>query len=308
MSTLILTHEACLDHITPEGHPERVARLEHVLHALRREGIGFETAPMGTREDVLLCHPESYVARLETALPTEGFFQLDGDTWMSPGSLDAAWRGVGAVREAVDRVMAGDAGNAFCATRPPGHHAEQETPMGFCLFGNIAIGAKHALERHGLSRVAVVDFDVHHGNGTQALLWDEPRALFCSSQQMPLWPGSGHPSETGAHNNILNVPLDPGSPGIEMRAAYEAQIFPRLHDFKPEMLFISAGFDAHRADPLAQLKWVEDDFAWLTQQLCAIASEHCAGRVVSVMEGGYDLGALAASVVVHVKALQEAAA
>ncbi|MDA7429916.1 histone deacetylase family protein [Primorskyibacter aestuariivivens] len=308
MSTLILTHEACLNHVTPEGHPERVARLEHVLHALRQEGIGFETAPMGAREDVLLCHPESYVERLETALPDEGFFQLDGDTWMSPGSLGAAWRGVGAVREAVDRVIAGDAGNAFCATRPPGHHAEQETPMGFCLFGNVAIGAKHALERHGLSRVAVVDFDVHHGNGTQALLWDEPRALFCTSQQMPLWPGSGHPSETGAHDNILNVPLDPGSPGVEMRTAYEAQIFPRLHAFKPEMLFISAGFDAHRADPLAQLKWVEDDFAWLTQELCAIASEHCGGRVVSVMEGGYDLGALAASVVVHVKALQEAAA
>ena len=205
-------------------------------------------------------------------------------------------------------VLDGDAGNAFCATRPPGHHAEMETPMGFCLFGTVAIGAKHALERHGLSRVAVVDFDVHHGNGTQALLWDENRAFFATSQQMPLWPGSGEPSERGAHDNILNVPLAPGTDGYEMRDAYTHDIFPRLRAFEPELILISAGFDAHADDPLANLNWRTEDFAWLTQEICAIANETCAGRVVSTLEGGYDLAALAESVTAHVKALQEAAA
>ncbi len=305
--TLVLTHEDCLEHVTPEGHPERVARLEHILHSLRAANIPFETAPIGTRDDVLLAHPERHIANLEAALPETGRAQLDGDTWMSPGSLNAAWRGVGAVREAVDRVLSGDAGNAFCAIRPPGHHAEQETPMGFCLFGNVAIAAKHALERHGLSRVAVVDFDVHHGNGTQALLWDEPRALTITSQQMPLWPGTGDPSERGAHDNVLNVPLPPNSGGAEMRAAYEAKVFPRLRTFKPELLLISAGFDAHQDDPLAALNWATNDFVWLTENLCKIAADLCDGRVVSVLEGGYDLGALAESVTAHVQALQEAA-
>jgi len=305
--TLVLTHEAALGHVMPEGHPEQVARLEHVLHALRAADIATTTAPAGRLEDALLVHPRSHVEALEKAVPDNGFTQLDPDTWMSPGSLAAAWRGVGAAVEAVDRVLAGDAANAFCAMRPPGHHAEQETPMGFCLFGNAAIAARHALERHGLSRVAVVDFDVHHGNGTQALLWDEPRTLFVTSQQMPLWPGSGRPSERGAHDNVLNVPLTPGSDGAAMRAAYETQVLPRLDAFRPELIVISAGFDAHAEDPLAQLNWVEEDFVWLTRALCALAAEHCAGRVVSLLEGGYDLGALARSVTAHVQALQEAA-
>ncbi|WP_323765915.1 histone deacetylase family protein [Marinovum sp.] len=308
MTTLVLTHDAGLRHVTPDGHPEQVARLEHILHAFRQNDIAVETAPEGTREDVLLCHPEHYIARIEAAAPARGLHQLDADTWMSPGSLEAAWRGVGAVREAVDRVLSGAAGNAFCAMRPPGHHAETETPMGFCLFGNAAIAAKHALERHGLSRVAVVDFDVHHGNGTQALLWDEPRALLITSQQMPLWPGSGDPSERGAHDNVLNIPLAPGSDGYEMRDAYSHEALPRLRDFAPELIVISAGFDAHRDDPLANLNWSTEDFIWLTQQICKIAAESCHGRVVSVLEGGYDLAALAASVTAHVKTLQEAAA
>lgn len=308
MTTLVLTHEAGLTHQTPAGHPEQVARLEHILHAFRQHDIAVETAPEGARDDVLLCHPESHIARLEAALPAEGLQQLDADTWLSPGSLDAAWRAVGAVREAVDRVLSGAAGNAFCAMRPPGHHAEQETPMGFCLFGTAAIGAKHALDRHGLGRVAVVDFDVHHGNGTQALLWDEPRALLITSQQMPLWPGSGDPSERGAHDNVLNIPLPPGSDGYEMRDAYSHDALPRLRDFAPELILISAGFDAHQDDPLAALNWTTEDFIWLTQQICEIAAETCQGRVVSVLEGGYDLAALATSVTAHVKTLQEAAA
>lgn len=305
---MVLTHEAALGHVTPEGHPEQVARIEHILHALRAADIATETAPEGTLDDVLLAHPRAHVEALEAAAPhDDGFARLDADTWMSPGSLKAAWHGVGAAVAAVDAVLDGRAGNAFCAMRPPGHHAEQTVPMGFCLFGNAAIAAKHAMERHGLRRVAVVDFDVHHGNGTQALLWDEPRALFATSQQMPLWPGTGRPSEKGAHDNVLNVPLPPGSDGAVMRSAYEGQVLPRIDAFAPELIVISAGFDAHADDPLAQLAWVEEDFVWLTREICALAAKHCDGRVVSLLEGGYDLGALARSVTAHVQALQEAA-
>jgi len=226
---------------------------------------------------------------------------------MSPGTLEAAFRAVGGMTRAVDAVMAGDAGNAFVAMRPPGHHAETSTPMGFCLFGTVAIGAKYALEHHGLSRVAVVDFDVHHGNGTQDLLWNEPRALLVTSQQMPLWPGSGARSDTGGHDNVLNLPIAPGGTGDQMRALYEAEVFPRLRAFAPEMIFISAGFDAHQDDPLAGLNWSTGDFKWLTQELCQIAADICSGRVVSSLEGGYDLDALADAVAAHVSALQEAA-
>ena len=202
--------------------------------------------------------------------------------------------------------MEGEARNGFLAARPPGHHAETATPMGFCLFGTVAIAAKHALERHGLSRVAVVDFDVHHGNGTQDLLWSEDRALFISSHQMPLWPGSGASHETGAHNNVINIPLSPGSGGGEFRRAYERTVFPALEDFAPEFIFISAGFDAHKADPLANLMLEDDDFAWATDKLCDIAARHCGGRVLSCLEGGYDLDALASSAAMHVDALVRA--
>ncbi|SPF79710.1 histone deacetylase family protein [Pseudoprimorskyibacter insulae] len=307
MTTALITHADCLGHVTPDGHPERVARLEHVLHALESLDLMRVTAPLATDDDLQRIHPASYMQMLASKLPGGGFQQLDADTHMSPGSLEAAYRAAGAVLKAVDMVLAGEVGNAFCAIRPPGHHAETAIPMGFCLFGNAALAAKHALDHHGLDRVAVVDFDVHHGNGTQDLLWNEPRALVVTSQQMPLWPGTGKPEETGPHGNILNIPLAPESDGTVMRAAYEAQVFPRLRNFAPDLIIISAGFDAHADDPLAQLNWQTEDFTWLTDQLCALAAELCGGRVVSTLEGGYDLQALAQSTRAHVEALIEAA-
>ncbi len=307
MKTAVLTHADCLGHVTPEGHPERVARLEHIMHALEPLDLQRVTAPLAADDDLLRIHPESYIREIRDSRPTEGFRQIDGDTFMSPGSVDAAYRAAGAVVRAVDMVLGGEAPNAFCAIRPPGHHAERETAMGFCLFGNAALAAKHALDHHGLGRVAVVDFDVHHGNGTQDLLWDEARALVITSQQMPLWPGSGRPDETGAHDTIVNIPLAPGTGGAEMRVAYEAQAFPRLRAFKPELIIISAGFDAHQDDPLANLNWSTDDFAWITAQLCRIADELCGGRIVSTLEGGYDLNALAKATRAHVEELMKAA-
>ena len=303
MTTLLVTHDDCSHHVTPPGHPERVARLEHLLPALEGKTLTRIEAPEASEEDVCLVHPKSYVDWVRGSEPAEGTVSLDADTHMSPGSYKAAMRAVGGAIRAVDMVLAGEAQNAFVATRPPGHHAETETPMGFCLFGNVAIAAKHALDRKGLSRVAIVDFDVHHGNGTQDLLWSEARTLFVSSHQMPLWPGTGAPDERGAHDNIINVPLAPGTVGEGFRYAYEGQVFPRLEEFKPELVIISAGFDAHKADPLANLSLVEDDFAWITQKLCAIADRHADGRVVSVLEGGYDLGGLSRSGAAHVDEL-----
>jgi len=307
MTTALITHADCLTHVTPDGHPERVARLEHVLHALEPLDLTRVTAPLAAEDDIARIHPASYLADLRRNRPADGFYQIDGDTFLSPGSLDAAFRAAGACVRAVDMVLGGEVGNAFCAVRPPGHHAETDTSMGFCLFGNAALAAKHALDHHGLSRVAVVDFDVHHGNGTQDILWDEPRALVITSQQMPLWPGSGRADETGAHGNVLNLPLAPDTGGIEMRAAWRNHAFPRLRSFRPELIIISAGFDAHMDDPLAQLNWETDDFAWITAELCAIAAEVCQGRVVSTLEGGYDLNALAASARAHVQELIRAA-
>ncbi|MDA7964434.1 histone deacetylase family protein [Ruegeria sp.] len=307
MKTALLTHADCLGHVTPQGHPERVARLEHILHALEALDLNRVTAPLAADDDLLRVHPESHIREIRQTRPADGFAQIDGDTFMSPGSVDAAYRAAGAVVRAVDLVLGGEAPNAFCAIRPPGHHAETETAMGFCLFGNAALAAKHALDHHGLSRVAVVDFDVHHGNGTQDLLWDEKRALVITSQQMPLWPGSGRPDETGAYETVLNIPLAPGTGGAEMRAAYEAQAFPRLRAFKPELIIISAGFDAHQDDPLANLNWSTGDFAWITAELCKIADEVCDGRIVSTLEGGYDLNALADATRAHVQELMKAA-
>ncbi len=306
MNTALITHADCLGHVTPQGHPERVARLEHILHALEPLDLNRVTAPLAADDDILRVHPESYVQGIRDARPSEGFSQIDGDTFLSPGSVDAAYRAAGAIIRAVDMVLGGSCHNAFCAIRPPGHHAETDTAMGFCLFGNAALAAKHALDHHGLSRVAVVDFDVHHGNGTQDLLWDEARALVITSQQMPLWPGSGRPDETGAYENILNIPLAPGTGGAEMRAAYETKAFPRLRAFKPELIIISAGFDAHQDDPLANLNWSTGDFAWITEKLCQIAGEICNGRIVSTLEGGYDLNALAEATRAHVEELMKA--
>ena len=238
-------------------------------------------------------------------MPDTGYVTLDGDTFMSPGSLNAALRAVGGVCAGVDAVMAGKARNAFVGCCPPGHHAEREAAMGFCLFGTVAIAAKRALDRHGLARVAIVDFDVHHGNGTQDLLWDEARCLFLSSHQMPLYPGSGAAAENGEHGQILNIPQAAGSGGAEMRAVYEAVAFPRLMEFAPELILVSAGFDAHRNDPLGNLRWTAQDYGWLTGRICDVADACAGGRVVSTLEGGYDLDALEDCVAAHVGILAE---
>ncbi len=312
MTTALLTHADCLTHVTPDGHPERVARLEHVLHALEALDLTRVTAPLAAEDDILRVHPSDYLAEIRRKAPvvdaSGGAVALDEDTWMSPGTLHAAFRAAGAAVRAVDLVLSGEAGNAFAATRPPGHHAETATPMGFCIFGNAAIAAKYALDHHGLSRVAVVDFDVHHGNGTQDLLWDERRALLITSQQMPLWPGSGRPEEDGAFGNILNIPLPPESGGPDMRAAYERLAFPRLKEFQPELIIISAGFDAHTQDPLANLNWSTADYSWLTAQICGLADDLCEGQIVSLLEGGYDLAALAEAARAHVEELIKASA
>jgi len=309
--TLLVENPSGLEHLTPPGHPERVERLDAVFEALADpafDDLDRMPAPMADEASLLLGHPQSYVDWVRGQIPDSGRAALDPDTWVTPGSWDAALRGVGGCLAAVDAVLDGRAGNAFVATRPPGHHAERVRAMGFCLFSSLAIAARHALEVHGLSRVAVVDFDVHHGNGTQDVLWDEPRALFISSHQMPLYPGTGSASERGASNNVLNLPLPPGSGGGAMRRAYETQGFDRLRAFKPELILMSAGFDAHADDPLANLMWLEEDFAWITRSICDVADEVCGGRVVSTLEGGYDLPALAASVAVHVTELKERSA
>ncbi|WP_243613601.1 histone deacetylase family protein [Shimia aestuarii] len=308
MSTALFTHDDCLHHRTPPGHPEQVARMDSIKTALAAPGfeaLDRREAPLCADEDILLCHPQSHLDAIIASEPKDGIRALDEDTHMSPGSVQAARRGVGGTMAAVDAVLSGDVTNAFVACRPPGHHAETETPMGFCLFGNAAIAARHAMERHGLSRVAVVDFDVHHGNGTQALLWNESRVTFFSSHQHPLWPGTGFPEETGAANNIHNIQFAPETNGATMRAAYEAEVFPVIERVKPELIILSAGFDAHADDPLAQLNWAIEDFVWLTEKFCALAEKHCNRRLVSTLEGGYDLTALAESVAAHVGVLLE---
>lgn len=304
MTTAFYTHDDAMLHVTPPGHPERVDRLHAVAAGLAGMPLDRREAPLADEADILRCHPAAHLDAVRAAVPNEGWAALDADTMLSPGSWAAALRAVGGVCAAVDAVLSGEVANAFVAMRPPGHHAERQTPMGFCLFGNVAIGAKRALDHHGLARVAVVDFDVHHGNGTQDLLWDEERALFITSQQMPLWPGTGDPSERGAHGQIVNIPLAPGSDGAVMRAAYGPAL-ERIRAWKPELILISAGFDAHADDPLAGLMWQVEDFAWLTGQLCDIADQVCGGRVVSALEGGYDLAALQASVAAHVGVLEE---
>jgi acetoin utilization deacetylase AcuC-like enzyme len=308
MTTALITHCDCLEHVNPPGHPEAVDRLRAVMAALEAEEFAYLArveAPLAGDEALLRVHPAAHIARIEADRPARGFATLDADTFMCPGSVTAARRAAGAIVQAVDMVMAGEVANAFCAVRPPGHHAEPETPMGFCLFGTVAVGAMHALEAHGLKRVAIMDFDVHHGNGTQALLWNEKRVLFASTQQMPLYPGTGSPHEKGAHGQIVNVALDPGAGGAEFREAMRKVVLPAIDAHAPEMVFISAGFDAHARDPLANLNLTEADFAWATRELCTLADRHAGGRVVSTLEGGYDLTALAASVAAHVRVLME---
>ena len=298
---ILFTHLDGLDHATPEGHPERAARLPAVLDALDGLDLDRREAPLAADADLLRCHPQRYLDALAEASPEDGRTPLDPDTWMSPGSLRAARRAAGLACAAVDAVM--DApGRAFVAARPPGHHAEAATAMGFCLFGTAAIAARRAMEVHGAGRVAVADFDVHHGNGTQALLWDEPRARFASSHQMPLFPGTGAPSERGAHDQIRNLPLSSGTAGAAFARAWDDAL-DWLDAWEPELVIVSAGFDAHADDPLASLALREDDFATLTRRLCELADRHAQGRVVSVLEGGYDLAALGRSARAHVEAL-----
>jgi acetoin utilization deacetylase AcuC-like enzyme len=300
MTTALFTHPDCDLHVTPQGHPERVDRLKAVRRALDGWALERRECPLGTDEDVLLAHRSEYLDLIKQSSPEKGWRQLDADTHMSPGSFTAAMRAVGGVIAAVDAVLAGEVTNAFVAVRPPGHHALKTSAMGFCLFGSVAIAAKHALERRGLSRVAIVDFDVHHGNGTEDLLWDEARVRFVSTHQMPLWPGSGRAEDKGEHGHIMNRALRPGSDGAAMRALYEREVLPWLHDYKPELVLVSAGFDAHLADPLAQLEWEAEDYRWLTERICEVSP-----HVVSALEGGYDLAALGESVAAHVKVLTE---
>ena len=299
---LIYTSADSVNHVTPPGHPERVERVAAVERGLAGIEAERRECPLADVDEVLRCHPERYVETVRKAVPDDGWAQLDPDTFLSPGSWNAVMRAVGGACAAVDAVLAGEAQKAFVGVRPPGHHAEQERPMGFCLFGNVSIAAKRALDHHGLARVAVLDFDVHHGNGTQALLWDEPRIRFVSSHQMPLFPGTGKASERGAHDQITNLPLPPGSDGGAAWTAWEPTL-KALRRWQPELVLVSAGFDAHRDDPLAGLDWVEADFARLTSAICALAEDTCDGRVVSVLEGGYDLAALEASVAAHARIL-----
>jgi acetoin utilization deacetylase AcuC-like enzyme len=304
--TLLYTHAACLGHDMGPKHPERPARLEALNAAFAAPefaSLDRRESPKATIEQIARMHPRDHVERVLDAVPESGLVQLDGDTSMSPGSGEAALRAAGAVCAAVDAVIAGEAANAFCAGRPPGHHAEPARPMGFCLFNSVAIAAGQARAVHGLKRVAVMDFDVHHGNGTQAMFWDEPDLLYASTHQMPLYPGTGARDERGAHGTIVNAPLPGGAGGAEFRAAMTEIILPALDDFAPELLIISAGFDAHADDPLAGLCFVEDDYAWATAELMRVAERHAGGRVVSALEGGYDLDALAASAAVHVAVL-----
>ena len=308
MSTAIYTHPACAGHNMGEGHPEQPARLAAVIAALDAADLGDlerREAPMGDPGRALLMHPSAYVDRVMGFLNEEERIQIDADTSVGPGSREAVMRALGSVIAAVDAVMTDDIKRAFCAVRPPGHHAEPDRTMGFCLFNNVAIGAAHARDVHGLQRVAVIDFDVHHGNGTQAMFENEPMLFYASTHQMPLYPGSGSAGERGISQNILNVPLPPFAGSEPFRTAYERQILPALYDFGPELVMISAGFDAHRDDPLAQLNLDEDDFAWITRELVALAEETAQGRVVSALEGGYDLDALGRCAAAHVLALRD---
>jgi acetoin utilization deacetylase AcuC-like enzyme len=306
MTTLLLTHPACLEHFNGSGHPERPDRLRAIARALEQErfqDLARVEAPRGTVESIELCHPAEYAAAIREATPKEGRVRLDADTSMSPGSYEAALRAIGGATHAVDEVMTRKADNAFVATRPPGHHAETAKPMGFCLFNNVAIAARHAQKKHGAEHVAIIDFDVHHGNGSQEIFWADPTVMYCSTHQMPLYPGTGALSERGDHNTIVNAPLRAGDGGDQFREAFETSILPRLHDFAPDLVLISAGFDAHVRDPLANLQLLEADFGWATRKLMEVADRHAGGRVVSLLEGGYDLEGLANSAAAHVSAL-----
>jgi acetoin utilization deacetylase AcuC-like enzyme len=308
MATLFITHPACLNHLTPPGHPERPDRLraiERVFASDKFQSLVRAEAPTAEFDTIALCHPMDYVTALREASPSSGLVQIDADTSMSPGSFEAALRAAGGGVYAVDEVMAGRVSNAFVATRPPGHHTETARPMGFCLFNNAAIAARHAQKRYGIDRAAVVDFDVHHGNGSQDIFWSDKTVMYCSTHQMPLYPGTGARDERGEHDTVVNAPLSPGDGGAKFREAFESVILPRLRDFRAELIVISAGFDAHQRDPLANLNLLEADFSWATQKIMEVAQASANGRVVSMLEGGYDLEGLSNSAAAHVGALMQ---
>ncbi|MFU8787928.1 MAG: histone deacetylase family protein [Methylobacter sp.] len=308
MKTLYYSHPDFLFHQTGVGHPEcpdRIIAIDRALSGQEFAGLIRPSPPLGTEQQIRLIHPQFHIDAIVAAIPEQGRHYLDGDTVLSSGSGQAAFRAVGAVCDAVGKVLAGTADNAFCAVRPPGHHAEPELAMGFCLFNNIAIAAAYARQHYQLERIAIVDFDVHHGNGTQAAFCRQANVLYASSHEMPHYPGSGYPEETGV-GNIINVPLAAGDSGHEFRQKYSGIILPAVKKFNPELVLVSAGFDAHKDDPLASIALVEDDFAWLTQELMGIADSCCHGRIVSVLEGGYNLKALAASAAIHVRTLMSA--
>jgi acetoin utilization deacetylase AcuC-like enzyme len=309
MTTLLVTHKAFLEHDTGYGHPEQPDRMRAIADALAAPVFGAlkrEEAPEADLAAIERLHPKDYIEMVRAAIPSQHHQRLDPDTVVSRGSWEAALRAVGGALRAVDAVVGGEVKNAFCASRPPGHHAEPARAMGFCLFNNVAVAALHARARHGAERVAVVDFDVHHGNGTQSAFWKEKDLFYASTHQMPLFPGTGELGETGV-GNIFNAPLKAGDDGDEFRDAFLSRILPGLHNFGPDLIIVSAGFDAHQMDPLAQLRLVEPDFAWVTEKLMDQAEKHCGGKLVSCLEGGYDLDALGRSVATHVGTLMGAA-
>jgi len=306
VTTLYVSHPASFDHVVPEGHPERPARMRAIERALEDERFATLVrvqAPRAEPSVATLAHPAEYVDALMAAVPEQGMVGIDSDTILSPGSMEAALRATGGAVHAVDAVMRGECSNAFVAMRPPGHHAERMKAMGFCLFNHAAIAARHARAAFGVDRVALVDWDVHHGNGSQDIFWDDDAVLYCSTHQMPLYPGTGAASERGNKNTIVNVPLHANDDGEVFREAFETAIIPRLEAFKPDLIVVSAGFDGHRLDPLAHLRLEAEDFAWATRRLMEVADRAAGGRVVSVLEGGYSLEGLSKSVAAHVNAL-----
>lgn len=308
MSVLFVTDDIFLSHDTGPGHPESIDRIRSVNDALADEdfsGLLRRVAVDATDEQMAAPHSEQLVQAILEAAPDNGYRHVDPDTVMSPDTGEAIRKGAGALVSAVDAVVTGEAASAFCAVRPPGHHAERGRPMGFCLVNNVAVAALHARAQHGLTKIAVVDFDVHHGNGTQDIFWNDPDLFFASSHQYPHYPGTGASDESGAHGNIVNAPLPAGTDGGGFRKAFERDILPALDSFAPDFVLISAGFDGHKDDPLSDMGLEEDDFFWATRQILAVAHRHADGRVVSALEGGYNLRALGASAAAHVKALMK---
>jgi acetoin utilization deacetylase AcuC-like enzyme len=308
MATLLLHHPSFADHSTGRGHPERPDRyraVEAVLSQPQFDPLVRQRAEPADLAATRYVHSHRYVDELEAARPADGYVYLDGgDTVMEPSTWEVVLRGVGGTLQAIDGVLTGQAQNAFVACRPPGHHAETERAMGFCLFNNISIGARHAQRKYGMTRVAIADFDVHHGNGTQQIFYSDADVLYASTHQMPLFPGTGAMGETGV-GNIFNAPLRAGDDGARLREAFQQRILPALESFAPELILVSAGFDAHHRDPLGSLMMTADDFGWATRELMNLAEKHCDGRLVAVLEGGYDLQGLAESVAAHVGELMK---